>query len=363
MQIGKVIRTYRKSKNMTQEEMANRLGVTAPAVNKWENGNSFPDIMLLAPIARLLGVTLDELLAFREELTNDEVNHLIVELADRLKNDSYHDAFRWAKEKLELYPNCENLMWQMAVVLDAKRLTADKQAGDEEGGNESDKEDRKEDNQKAETYEAYIRGCYVRLLESENENIRRSAADSLFGWYLRREDYQKAEEYLSYFSDQNPEKKRKQAVIYSKTDRIHEAYKAYEELLFSEYQMLSLLFHGVYMLAMQEEDKEKARMLIKKQSELAGTFEMGAYHEASCGLELAVLERDTDAVIEAVHTMLDDIRQVYGFRNSALYEHMDFKEGREEFLEETKRNLIESFRGDEAFDFLKEDKRWKELVK
>lgn len=38
MQIGEVIRTYRKSKNMTQEEMANRLGVTAPAVNKWENG-------------------------------------------------------------------------------------------------------------------------------------------------------------------------------------------------------------------------------------------------------------------------------------------------------------------------------------
>lgn len=34
MNIGTVIRTYRKEKNMTQEEMANRLGVTAPAVNK-----------------------------------------------------------------------------------------------------------------------------------------------------------------------------------------------------------------------------------------------------------------------------------------------------------------------------------------
>ena len=41
MQIGEVIRKYRKQKNMTQEEMANRLGVTAPAVNKWENGVSF----------------------------------------------------------------------------------------------------------------------------------------------------------------------------------------------------------------------------------------------------------------------------------------------------------------------------------
>lgn len=36
MQVGEVIRKYRKIRNMTQEEMAERLGVTAPAVNKWE---------------------------------------------------------------------------------------------------------------------------------------------------------------------------------------------------------------------------------------------------------------------------------------------------------------------------------------
>ena len=40
MQIGTVIRKYRKERNMTQEEMASYLGVTAPAVNKWENGVS-----------------------------------------------------------------------------------------------------------------------------------------------------------------------------------------------------------------------------------------------------------------------------------------------------------------------------------
>ena len=40
MQIGEVIRKYRKEKNMTQKEMAHRLGVTTPAVNKWEKGVS-----------------------------------------------------------------------------------------------------------------------------------------------------------------------------------------------------------------------------------------------------------------------------------------------------------------------------------
>ena len=56
MDISVVIKKYRKEAGMTQEEMANRLGVTTPAVNKWENSNSKPDIELLAQIARLLDI-------------------------------------------------------------------------------------------------------------------------------------------------------------------------------------------------------------------------------------------------------------------------------------------------------------------
>ena len=54
MKIGQVIRKYRIEAGLTQKEMANRLGVTTPAVNKWEKGSSNPDIELLVPIARLL---------------------------------------------------------------------------------------------------------------------------------------------------------------------------------------------------------------------------------------------------------------------------------------------------------------------
>ena len=77
MNIGNVIKKYRKELGYTQEEMANRLGVTTPAVNKWENGNSNPDIELLAPIARILHISLDTLLSFRENLTDLEIEELI----------------------------------------------------------------------------------------------------------------------------------------------------------------------------------------------------------------------------------------------------------------------------------------------
>ena len=63
--IGERIAQLRRKKNITQEAMAEQLGVTPQAVSKWENDISCPDITLLPPLAALLGVTVDELLGFR----------------------------------------------------------------------------------------------------------------------------------------------------------------------------------------------------------------------------------------------------------------------------------------------------------
>lgn len=120
MTLGKVIRKYRKGKSMTQEEMAARLGVSAPAVNKWENENSYPDIMLLAPIARLLEISLDTLLSFQEDLTREEIQKITVELDEMLKKEPYDQGFCWVKKKLEQYPNCGWLIISAAVILDAQ---------------------------------------------------------------------------------------------------------------------------------------------------------------------------------------------------------------------------------------------------
>jgi len=62
MNIGKHIYELRKQKNVTQEELAAQLGVTAAAVSKWENNYTLPDIMMLCALADLFGVTTDALL-------------------------------------------------------------------------------------------------------------------------------------------------------------------------------------------------------------------------------------------------------------------------------------------------------------
>lgn len=342
MSIGKVIRKYRKLKNMTQEEMAERLGVTAPAVNKWENENSFPDIMLLAPIARLLGISLDTLLSFREELTMEEVNEIVLEADLKMKEMSYDEVFRWAKTKLEEYPNCETLILNLAIFLDAQRIV-------QELPNSAD-------------YDEYLCDLYIRILDSEDEAVRIRAADCLVGFYMRQKQYEKAEKYLEYLSIQNPERKRKQAQIYAETDRIEEAYKAYEALLFADYGRASMELHGMYLLALKNKDMERAHRLVEKQEELARCFEMGKYHEVPCRLEIATLEKDADRVIETMKEMLSCVEKMGDFRNSFLYEHLEFKETRGEFLAELKEKLLKGFREDESYGFLREDERWKELV-
>ena len=60
--MGKRISDLRKGKGMTQEQLAQLLGVTPQAVSKWENDLSCPDISILHQLAEALGVTTDELL-------------------------------------------------------------------------------------------------------------------------------------------------------------------------------------------------------------------------------------------------------------------------------------------------------------
>ncbi len=60
--IGQKISALRKEKGLTQEGLAEKLGVSPQAVSKWENDVSCPDIMLLPKLAELFGVTTDEIL-------------------------------------------------------------------------------------------------------------------------------------------------------------------------------------------------------------------------------------------------------------------------------------------------------------
>jgi len=65
--LGKRIAEQRKIKGMKQEELAEKLNVSAQAVSKWENDQSCPDISILPELSKILGISIDELLTGEKE--------------------------------------------------------------------------------------------------------------------------------------------------------------------------------------------------------------------------------------------------------------------------------------------------------
>ena len=63
IKIGKFIALERKSKNYTQRELADKLGISDKTISKWERGNGFPEVSLLLPLCNELDITVNELLS------------------------------------------------------------------------------------------------------------------------------------------------------------------------------------------------------------------------------------------------------------------------------------------------------------
>lgn len=63
LKIGKFIAEERKSKEFTQRELADKLGISDKTISKWERGNGFPEISLLLPLCKELEITVNELLS------------------------------------------------------------------------------------------------------------------------------------------------------------------------------------------------------------------------------------------------------------------------------------------------------------
>ena len=122
MQIHEIIRTRRTALGLTQEQLAGKLGVSAPAVNKWERGNSYPDITLLPVLARTLRVDLNTLLSFREDLTETEIAEFLNRLYEVSRTDGCGAAFSLAEEKLRQFPNSDALAYSAAGLLEGLRF-------------------------------------------------------------------------------------------------------------------------------------------------------------------------------------------------------------------------------------------------
>lgn len=74
-EIGKFIAKCRKEKNLTQIQLAEKLGVTDKSISRWENGKTMPDMSLYEPLCRILDIHISELLYAKRMTNSDKIEY------------------------------------------------------------------------------------------------------------------------------------------------------------------------------------------------------------------------------------------------------------------------------------------------
>ncbi len=119
------IRTLRKAHKMTQESLAEALGVTVGAVYKWESGQSVPDILLILQMAELFDQSTDALLGYEWKSRN--LDNAIARIRAAGKEKNYRLASTEAETALRKYPNHFEIVYCAAEMYSeqAKHLQED----------------------------------------------------------------------------------------------------------------------------------------------------------------------------------------------------------------------------------------------
>lgn len=123
LNIGENIRHLRRERDMTQERLAELLGVTCAAVSKWERCESCPDIGMVIPLARVFGVSTDELMGYNAEKTAAEVKKIISEYNKLHAYGKYDEANKLILDARKTYPNDYEIMCHYMWVLSGGKWT------------------------------------------------------------------------------------------------------------------------------------------------------------------------------------------------------------------------------------------------
>lgn len=119
------LKKYRVLKNLTQEDVAEYLGITPQSVSKWERGESYPDITLLPALANIFETSIDLLIGMdtiRAEATRYNIH---AKATDCQRKGDYDSAEKIYRDALLIYPNKPGMILGLAGTLALKGNTAE----------------------------------------------------------------------------------------------------------------------------------------------------------------------------------------------------------------------------------------------
>ncbi|MCM1272820.1 MAG: helix-turn-helix domain-containing protein [Clostridium sp.] len=126
------IAMHRRRKKITQDELAQFIGVTKASVSKWENGQSMPDIMLLPSLASFFDISIDELMGYEPYLSDEQIYKIYEDLKISFVEKTYAEVIDECDVLVKKYYSCYPFLFRMCALY----LNHYKLAGDDVGERE-----------------------------------------------------------------------------------------------------------------------------------------------------------------------------------------------------------------------------------
>ncbi|MCA0557103.1 helix-turn-helix transcriptional regulator [Clostridioides difficile] len=241
IKIGKVIQRLRKERNLTQEQLAKFIGVSTPAVSKWESGNSYPDIELLPLLADFFNVSIDKLLNYKIDLSEEEVMKIYKELESGfarieidLSTEEPKEEFRQDLESVKKLSNMYIEKYPKSYLLKLRICSLYQMYSYKFGKSELNDRVKETTN----ILEDIVRN-------TDDIQIKETALIILSNAYCMLEDYEKAELYLNMIHKSIGDTSVNLAMIYLKQNRLEEAEILLQNKLFSNVFNISMDCKGI----------------------------------------------------------------------------------------------------------------------
>lgn len=349
MPMNMVIQEKRRELGLTQEQVAQYLGVTTPAVSKWEKGITCPDIALLPPLARLLKIDLNTLFCFREELTSQEISDFCQKLRAVAENKGISEAFTQAKEMLLTFPHNAQLLQCVTMQLDSMLLLSALSEQEKAGMNET------------------VTDWYEQLAQSVDSKIRSTANFMLASRYIRRGEMEKAQEILDTMPDPNDmvadyaDKLTLQVAVYMHGKEPERAARELEHALLSAVNKVQIRLLQLMGAELAAGEREKAEYIAKAAQDMVSLFDLWACTAYNTPLELAAKEQDKEKALPLLQGMLSAAQRPWDMASSPLYHRIagDSKRAMDKGL---LAGMLTQLSQDPQYAFLRDDERFQRIL-
>lgn len=346
MPIQTIIKQKRKELGLTQEQIADYLGVSTPAVNKWENGATYPDISLLAPLARLLKIDLNTLLCFHEELSAQEICQFSNKVMETITEKGFESGLKMVQEKIEHYPNSPKLVHDMVLLLDGAMMIA--------GMSESEKEQ----------YDEPIKALYERIIHCNDENIRNSALFMLASKLIQKDEFEKAQEILDLLPLPSVlDKSSMQANLLAKQGKTEQAEEIHERTLLMSITKVWNTLLTLVELELTLENVQTASKLATVCSQTAELFNLSDYYQMVPHLSVALAKKEEQECLTLTESLLKSSHEMWNSSDSILFRHLSLDTVPENRKIQILPALISEIETNSKYDFLRKNNSFQDLIK